>query len=87
LGPLSAQSQVSQERHHRPYSFSAAIDQVRRDIGQALFPRANRPRESPFHELKLASDGLKWIAPVGAQRNLPARFRRQCGLGTHCFDF
>ena len=87
LGPFSAQSQVSQDCHHRPYSFPAAIDQVRRDIGQALFPRSNRARESPFHELKLSSDGLKWIAPVETQRNLPPRFRRQCGLGSYCFDF
>jgi hypothetical protein len=87
LGPFSAQSEVCQERHHRPYSFPAAVDQVRRNIGQALFPRSNRPRQSPFHQVKLPSDGLGWIALVGGHWNLPRYFRRQCGLGSRCFKF
>ena len=83
----STQSQVSQECYRRPYSFPAAIDQVRRDVGQALFPRSNRARENPFHELKLSRDGLKWIAPVGTQRTFRRVFDANMGSGSGCFDF
>lgn len=76
LYAVAAKSEVGEKRNHRPDSFAAPLDQMRGNIREIPFSRADCAKKILFDELELLGNAVEGIVSPVKQRNSPVFIQR-----------